>query len=577
MAEDLSRHLEFLYRSEEADRLRARIDLLVETHRSSLPARPVAEERTRLGQRDAILITYADQVQEGSVSPLASLAQFLEHYVRETVTGVHLLPFYPSSSDDGFAVVDYCRVDPAFGDWSDIARLGQSFDLMFDAVFNHLSAQSPWFRAFLQDAPDRRGFFISVEGEPDLSSVVRPRTSPLWTEFVSVHGPVRVWTTFSADQVDLNFANPDVLLAVIEVLLFYVARGARFIRLDAVAFLWKQIGTSCLHLPQTHRIIKILRTVLDRAAPHVLLITETNVPHADNVLYFGNGRDEAQLVYNFALPPLVLHSLTTGNADQLTQWARALSVPSDEVTFFNFLASHDGIGLNPARGILSEREIQALVDRTLSHGGFVSEKALPNGSRAPYELNINYFDALSNPRGVEPASVQVARFLCAHALMLSLPGVPGVYFHSLFGSRGDPAGAEASGIPRRINRQKLSRTVLEKDLADPSSLRALVFGGLQRLLIVRRNHGAFQPGAAAEVLGLDPRVFAIRRAEEEGPLLCLHNVSGDTVELDLSSALAGSRHVWRPLFQTVPGNTRQGSNAVGLPPYGVWWGRPESV
>ena len=127
----------------------------------------------------------------------------------------------------------------------------------------------------------------------------------------------------------MNFKNPDVLLALLDALLFYVARGARFIRLDAIAYLWKRIGTSCIHLPQTHAVIQFWRAVLDEVAPHVLLITETNVPHADNVSYFGDGTNEAQLVYNFALPPLVLHALLRGDATHLTRWAQSLTLPSD--------------------------------------------------------------------------------------------------------------------------------------------------------------------------------------------------------------------------------------------------------
>ena len=160
------------------------------------------------------------------------------------VDDIHLLPFYPYSSDDGFSVIDYKQVNPALGTWDDVARVGQNFHLMFDGVINHISAQSAWFKAFLQDDPKYRDYFIVVEGEPDLSQVVRPRTLPLLTEFTTPSGAKKVWTTFSADQIDLNYANPEVLLDIIDVLLFYVAHGAELIRLDAIAYLWKEIGTT---------------------------------------------------------------------------------------------------------------------------------------------------------------------------------------------------------------------------------------------------------------------------------------------------------------------------------------------
>jgi sucrose phosphorylase len=318
---------------------------------------------TKLSECDALLITYADQLREPERAPLHTLAEFAKARLAGVVSGVHLLPFYPWSSDDGFSVKDFFAVDPAFGDWPDLERFRPEFDLMFDAVFNHMSAQGEWFQKFLADDPERRDFFVTVTGNPDLSQVVRPRALPLLTEFQTARGPEKVWTTFSADQVDLNFKNPAVLLATIRALLFYVRHGAKFIRLDAIAYLWKEIGTTCIHLPQTHQVIQLMRAVLDEVAPDVRLITETNVPHRDNISYFGDGTNEAQLVYNFALPPLVLHSLATGNAQKLTGWAAALELPSPQTTFFNFLASHDGIGMNPARGILSQAEIDALVAR----------------------------------------------------------------------------------------------------------------------------------------------------------------------------------------------------------------------
>jgi sucrose phosphorylase len=406
---------------------------------------------------------------------------------------------------------------------------------MFDAVFNHMSAQGDWFQRFLRADPAFRDFFVTVEGSPDLSRVVRPRALPLLTAFQTATGPRKVWTTFSADQVDLDVRDPRVLLALVDALLFYVEQGAKFIRLDAIAYLWKEIGTTCIHLPQTHRIIQLLRAVLDELAPQVMLITETNVPHADNLSYFGDGTNEAQLVYNFALPPLVLHSLATGNAAKLTRWAQSLQLPSDRVTFFNFLASHDGIGLNPARGILNGVEIDALVQRAQDHGGFVSYKHNSDGSKSPYELNINYFDALSNPAATEPLRTQIDRFICAQSIMLSLAGVPGLYFHSLFGSRGDRAGAEASGIPRRINRQKFERAKLEAELLDPSNRQAMVFTCLKHFLQQRRAFPAFHPAAPQNVLECDDRVFAILRTTRNGDnhLLCLHNVSNQAVSVQV--------------------------------------------
>lgn len=512
----------------------------------TLPPAPLPEHVSRAarggwGVRGAILITYGDQLREPDRAPLRALAEFCDQHLREVVDGIHLLPFYPYTSDDGFSVIDYEQVNPALGTWDDVSRVGQNFHLMFDGVINHISAQSAWFKAFLQDDPKYRDYFIVVEGDPDLSQVVRPRTLPLLTEFTTPSGVKKVWTTFSADQIDLNYANPEVLLDVIDVLLFYVAHGAELIRLDAIAYLWKAIGTSCIHLPQTHRVIQLLRAILDEVAPHVQLITETNVPHQDNIAYFGDGHNEAQLVYNFALPPLTLHTFRTGDATVMTQWAASLERPDrwaadntavresagppvrSAPTFFNFLASHDGIGLNPARGILRDGEIDALVQQVTAHGGRVSYKQNPDGSTSPYELNINYFDALSDPNGDEPLSLQIDRFVAAHAIMFSLAGVPGIYFHSLFGSRGWPEGVTHWGYNRAINRQKFDRAEVERDLSDPQTRRSQVLSRLKRLLVIRYAAFEFDPRSEQRVLALAAQVFAVERG---GRVLCLHNVSG---------------------------------------------------
>jgi sucrose phosphorylase len=497
-----------------------------------------------LSQADAILITYPDQLSEPGRFPLHSLAEFCEKTLSGKVTGIHLLPFYPASSDDGFSVIDYRIVDPDFGEWADIAHLGERFRLMFDAVINHASAHSAWFQVFLRDDPAYKEYFIMVEGEPDLTQVVRPRALPLLTRFNTPSGEKAVWTTFSADQVDLNYRNPTVLLEIIDLLLDYVVHGAEFIRLDAIAYLWKERGTSCIHLPQTHWIIQLLRAVLDEVAPHVMLITETNVPHADNLSYFGDGYNEAQLVYNFALPPLVLHAFYSGDAQILAEWAAKLALPSKKTTFFNFLASHDGIGLNPARGLLPDEAIERLINQVLAHGGLASEKTNPDGSASPYELNINYFDALSNPAGDESLALQIERFTAAHAIMFSMVGVPGIYFHSLFGSRNWPEGVELTGHNRSINRQKLLRDELEKQINEAASLQAQVFSRLGGLLALRAGQAAFHPSGEGRVVECQRSVFGLLRISPDAQehVLCLHNLTAQPQPVDINLAEYGVIH-----------------------------------
>ena len=535
-------HLTFLYGAGRAPALLGRLQAIVGRFRRRIP-QPSEERRgatqERLTERDAILITYGDQVIEPGKPPLQVLAGVLEKTVGETITAVHILPFFPYSSDDGFSVVDYAAVNPELGSWADIERLGRRFRLMFDAVINHVSAQSSWFQEFLRGNPEFADYFITVEEGVDLSQVVRPRALPLLTRVQTARGERLVWTTFSADQVDLNYANPDVLLKIVEIVLFYVEKGAEFIRLDAIAYLWKKMGTPCIHLEETHRVVKLLRAVLDTVAPQVILVTETNVPHQENISYFGDGSDEAQMVYQFPLPPLVLHTFHTGDASRLSEWAAGLSTPSHRTTYLNFLASHDGIGVRPVGGILSAAEVRGLVERTLAHGGYVSYKAEPDGSQSVYELNISYFDALSNPRAGEPLDLQVRRFLASQAIMLSLAGVPGIYVHSLFGSRSFHAGVEQTGRYRSINREKLRCDLLEQALADPASLRRQVLRPYLHLIRTRAAQRAFHPNGPQQILSAHPALFVLLRHAPDGgeSLLCVHNVSASEqlLQLDLGT------------------------------------------
>ncbi len=518
--------LDALYDKATAEALRPSIRGMIASYKVRLPQ----PAKSTLDEKDTLLITYADQVSAAGEAPLATLNRFCQKHLGGLVRGLHILPFYPWSSDDGFAVKDYRAVNPAYGTWQDVTRLSQNFRLMFDGVINHISAESDWFQGFLKGKAPYRDYFITLTGAEDLSGVVRPRALPLLHDFETADGPKHVWTTFSADQIDLNYQNPAVLLEILDILLGYVERGADFLRLDAIGYLWKVPGTSCINLPQTHQFVQLLHEVLHLAAPHARLISETNIPHAENVRYFGDGHDEAQLVYNFALPPLVLHSFLSGDATILSDWAARLQTPSNETHFFNFLASHDGIGLNPVRGILGEAQIEALVARTLANGGYISYKQNDDGSQSPYEMNINYFDALLEQGEDLPQTLQVRRFLTAQAILLSLKGLPGIYFHSLFGSCGWQAGVALTGRPRSINREKLSLNTLEGELADPSSLRAQVFEGFRQLLEQRAASAAFHPQGGQEVLDYGRSVFALRRTSPNGRerVLCLHNVSGET-------------------------------------------------
>lgn len=510
----------------------------------------------RLDEKDTILITYGDQFQENGRRNLQSLHDFLNDELETNINWVHLLPFYPYSSDDGFSVIDYQQVDPEIGTWEDISTLAEDFHLMFDAVINHISRESTWFQAFKRGEEPYKDYFITVDPEVDLSSIFRPRALPLLTPVDTSHGKLYVWTTFSEDQIDLNYANPQLLLEIIDLLLFYIEHGARLIRLDAIGFVWKSIGTSSLNLPQAHSLVKIIRGVLNIAAPHAGIITETNVPHDENIKYFGNpieennhaekpiNGDEAHMVYQFSLAPLILHAFTFGDVSILTKWARTINTPYQNSAFFNFIASHDGIGVMPAKGLLTEDEIQFLVDRTLLHGGGVSYKTNSDGSKSVYELNITLFDALNNP-AIENPELDVKRFLASQALMLSFPGVPGIYVHSLFGSRNCVSCFKETGRARSINREKFDFDDLRSRLDDLDNIHAKVFLGYKKLLRIRRNQPAFHPAAPHLVLESNSHVFTIIRSDltQEEHILSLVNVSSESQEIRIDLKSLGLQSV----------------------------------
>ena len=577
LEKELFEHLKFIYGEKVATQMLPRLLDRLQTFKRQHPElSEVVFAGERVTEKDVILITYGDMVQSEDQVPLQTLGRFLSEYARTLISTVHILPFYPYSSDDGFAVIDYLMVDPELGDWQDVNSLDQNFRLMFDAVINHISAESEWFQGYLRADAHYQDYFFEVPPDFDTTQVFRPRALPLITTFQTASGEKWIWTTFSNDQIDLNFRSPDLLMEVIEVLLQYVARGAEFIRLDAIAFIWKESGTRCIHLPETHRLIQLMRTLLDAVAPRVSIITETNVPHAENIAYFGDGYNEAQMVYNFSLPPLTLHAFHTGNAQVLSNWAKTLTQPSDKTTFFNFLASHDGIGLMPARGYLSETEIMSLAQRVEATGGYVSYKNNPDGSQTAYELNINYLDALVKP-GVADESIEqiTARFLASQSIMLALRGVPGIYFHSLFGSRGWPEGVQQTGRYRTINREKLQSEVLERELRNPSTLRSQIYNGFKIMLQARNANPAFHPQGQQQVLQVHASIFGLLRKalDDTIQVLCLTNVSSRKIQvsIDLTSlAFTGAPNLTDLLSQQTY-QTTGNQLELNIDPYQILW------
>jgi glycosidase len=520
--------LHIIYSQDEAALIFANLKNLMDLYRRD---ELIAQKRRKrahqplLSEKDAFLITYADTIYRDEEKPLRTLRRFLKTHVKDAVTGVHILSFFPSSSDAGYAVIDYKRVDPRLGSWADIRSIAKDYRLMVDLILNHVSSQSEWFKGFLEGDKRYQDYFIWSTKRVDMPEVFRPRETPLFTEFPTAMGKRYLWTTFSADQIDLNYKNPEVLLRIIDVLLFYLSQGAEVIRLDAIGYVWKEPHTSCVNLSKTHQIVRLLRSVLEYVAPYALILTEANFPYKDNVAYFGEGH-EAHMVYNFSLPPLVIDAF----ARRDTRYIREVTERTrQDLLFFDFLASHDGIGLLGIKNVLGKEDFDNLLHITEAHDGFVSYKAT-DGGEEPYELNINYFDAINDPdQPHDPLAVK--RFMASQAIMLALKGIPGMYIHSLLGSKNYYEGVNTTGIKRMINRERLPEERLEASLSNTRSLRHQVLASFLSVLKVRETVHAFHPSSTRRLIDCDKRLLAIERRFEGKAVLAVINVSDDTVGL----------------------------------------------
>lgn len=530
--ERIRKRLVKLY-GDRAPELLERLHMMIGRYGVGINVVPLTERWT---EKDTLLITYADIVQCEGERPLVTLKRFLEKRLPGAFRTVHILPFSPWTSDDGFSVVDYRKVDSRYGDWQDIEALSQSFQMMFDLVLNHCSSESPWFQDFVQGIEPYNHYFINADPEEDHSKVVRPRSSPLLTNVLTRDGEQHVWTTFSADQVDLNWQNPNVLFEFIDILFFYISKGMRIIRLDAVAFLWKRANTSCIHLEETHEIVKLFRDLVDMVAPQTILLTETNVPHEENISYFGQ-RDEAHMVYQFSLPPLLLYSMLRGTCAELRQWATSLPPLEEGTTFLNFTASHDGIGVRPLHGLLPHEDLEWLVEEVEQRHGHVSMRRTEDGSESPYELNITYASALSHAQ--DPALGR-QRFLCSQAVAVSMRGIPALYFNSLIGTENDLQGVQEHGHFRAINRKRWNKQDVEDLITQEDGNASKIFEAIRALLRRRANYPAFHPDALQETINIGDHVFAFVRIAKDSSqrILCLFNVTAEAQPVLMTTVFA---------------------------------------
>ena len=507
---------------------------LLNTMRLSNEVAVIKPYTNQWSEEDVILITYGDSVIKANEPPLKTLKHFLDRTIENTINSVHILPFFPYSSDDGFAVIDYSSVNESLGTWQDIESISKDYHLMSDLVINHCSSRSAWFDNFIKGEGQGSDYFFTALPGDNLSDVVRPRTSPLLKEVETGKGKKFVWCTFSHDQVDFDFRNPEVLKAFTSTIRQYLDMGVKIFRLDAIAFLWKVVGSTSVNLPETHEVVRLLRTLIESAEPQAIIITETNIPNTQNLTYFGNA-NEAHGIYNFSLPPLLLNTLLTGNCLYLKRWLMSMPPSQDGTMYFNFIASHDGIGLRPAEGLLSEDELDNLVHTVENFGGKISWRTSDNGEQKAYEINISLYDAMQGTvNGKDEWNFE--RFICAHAIMFALEGIPGIYIHSLLGTQNDYQKLANTHHNRSINRHRWQEEALEEALADKDLHHEKVLSTLKSLLNTRIRQSAFHPNATQFTLHLGLQLFGFWRQSQDRKqsIFCVSNISDQVIALPLS-------------------------------------------
>ncbi len=544
--------------------------------RSPAPPRH-SSEKPLWDERNVVMITYGNSILEDGEKPLKTLHKFLKNHVGETISAVHILPFFPYSSDDGFAVIDYLQVDENLGDWDDIETIAADYRLMGDLVINHGSSKSKWFQQFLSDKAPGKDYFYTADPASDLGDVVRPRSHPLLTQFRTAAGDRHVWSTFGPDQLDFDFSNPDVLLEFVTIIADYIAHGVRIFRLDAVAFLWKKIGTPSINLDETHEVIRLLRTLMDHHEEVLVIITETNIPNHENLTYFGN-QNEAHIIYNFSLPPLLVHALLTGDTLYLKRLTRSNPPALTGCTYFNFTASHDGIGLRPTEGVLPQGEVDHMLSAIQRFGGRLSMRRAPGGMEKPYEMNISFFEAMQGTLN-GPDQYQIERFMAAMSVMLALEGIPAIYIHSLLATPNGYEEVNMTGQNRSINRRRLQYDDIDAKLNDPNTIEAQVFGQFIALVNIRKQQEAFHPNAVQFTLTLPEGLFGIWRQsiDRKQSIFAVTNMTNGPRNLALADINLISGDNWHDL---ISGNVLKDIEAdMELAPYQTVWisnGRADS-
>ncbi len=522
-----------------------------------------------ISEKTLLLISYGDNLKNKNEVPLKTLKNFFEKHLKNFFEILHVLPFYPSSSDGGFSVTDHKNVSKNLGTWSDIRLLSNHASIMADLILNHSSIKGLWFNSFIKEKEDYKNFFFTIGDDFDFSKVIRPRDHNLIQIYNYKKKKKNLWCTFSHDQIDLNFKDPVVLIEFIEIILLLLSKGITTFRLDAVAFIWKKHGTSCVNLPETHEIVKLLRLIVNFINPYALIVTETNLPRKENLSYFGNN-DEANWIYNFPLPPLILYTFLFEDSSKISGWSKSMPPAQINNAYLNFIASHDGIGMRPAEGILDNIILDKLFKRVEKNGGKFSFRKVETKNKV-YEVNITLFDALKRTDFDKDGNFAVERYIAAHSILLALEGVPAIYFNSLFGTSNDQNAFIKTGIKRNINRFKWDFSDLSKKLKNKNSLENVIYSKIIKIISLRQKQIAFHPNATQYTLTLGNKLFGVWRQsiDRSQNIFAITNISSVVRELKLSKINLFENQLWFDLLK--PDESLNNLKILKLKPFQTVW------
>ena len=520
-----------------------------------------------ISEKTSMVICYGDSIFNNKQKNLIKRFQnFYNKKLNKYFNTVHFLPFYPSSSDSGFAVKDHYKIEKRLGNWANISQFSKKNNIMADIVINHSSARGLWFRNFLKEKKPGKDYFLKVNSKFDISKVIRPRDHKLLKQIDIFKKKEYLWRTFSPDQLDLNFKNPAVLLRFIKIMINLINHGVTIFRLDAIAYLWKESGTKCINLKKTHEIVKLFRIICNVLKVETIIVTETNLPEKENISYFGNN-DEANWIYNFTLPPLLIHAFLFENSFYLNKWSNNLPLTKKGNNYLNFIASHDGIGMRPIEGILGEKTIKNFFKILKKNGSKFSHRRLTDKGKKVYEANITVYDALRKSNLDKNGKYSFERYISAHSIMISFEGVPAVYFNSLFGTSNDEAKYIITGNNRDVNRYRWNEKNIMSLLRNKQSKQSIFFTAITKLLEIRRQQKAFHPNAPRKSIDLGKKIFCFKRVslDKKQSIISITNLTSKTQFPKLKQKYT----IWKNLIN--PKKKLRGKSSFKLKPFETMW------